>query len=131
MPEWFYRRQDASLVVDGQVEDSMDYQSDKAILIVPLLSGGGLRVKIIEGMALGKTIISTTVGARGIVYKDGENLLIADSKEAFAVQIGKCFGSKAFCREIGSGAAQLARREYDCTSTARRMVSYFEHLIKR
>ena len=48
-------------------------------MIVPLQAGGGLRIKIIEGMALGKTIISTTIGAQGIPYTDQENILIANT----------------------------------------------------
>ena len=68
IPRWFYRLTGSNVMVDGEVADSMQYQEYKDILVVPLFSGGGLRVKIIEAMALGKTVISTTKGAEGIPY---------------------------------------------------------------
>jgi len=125
MPGWFFKHQDKNLVVDGEVPDSVKYQEDKAVMIVPLLSGGGLRVKIIEGMALGKTIISTTIGAEGIPCTDQENILIADSKEDFAIQIKKCRDSREFCQKIGKNAQQFAKEYYDLRETAKRMMQFY------
>jgi len=128
MPEWFFKHQSKNLADDGEVIDSLKYQSDKAIMIVPLLSGGGIRVKIIEGMALGKTIISTSVGAEGIPYTDQENILIADTKEEFARQIGQCFQSKKFCLEVGKKAQILAQENYDLNNTASKMIRFYNKL---
>ncbi len=128
MPAWFYERQGKNLIVDGEVGDSLKYHVDKAILIVPLLSGGGLRAKIVEAMALGKTILSTTIGAEGIPYTDQENILIADSKEEFAIQIKKCMNSQEFCRKIGRNARKLALENYDCNHTASQMIQFYHGL---
>ena len=125
MADWFFKHQDRNLLVDGGVPDSVKYQEDKAVMIVPLLSGSGLRVKIIEGMALGKAIISTTIGAEGIPCTDQENILIADSKEDFAIQIKKCRDSKEFCRKIGKNAQQFAKEHYDFMETAKCMVHFY------
>lgn len=78
-----------NVVVTGEVENAYDFMNSKAVMIVPLFSGSGIRVKIIEGMALGKTIVSTSLGAEGIPCKDGQNILIADSPELFAEKIAK------------------------------------------
>jgi polysaccharide biosynthesis protein PslH len=125
MPAWFFKKNDKNLIVDGTVEDSLKYQEDKTVMIVPLLSGGGLRVKIIEGMALGKTIISTTIGAEGIPYTDQENILIADTKEDFAIQIKKCRESREFCQKIGTSAQKFAVENYDLKETGKRMIQFY------
>ena len=128
MPQWFLKKQDNSLIIDREVKESLIYHEDKAIMIVPVLSGSGLRAKIVEGMALGKTIISTTIGAEGIPYTDQENILIANTKEEFAIQIKKCRDSKEFCQKIGRNAQLLAIENYDCNKTAASMVEFYKRL---
>lgn len=130
MPEWFFHRQSKNLVADGEVTDSQLYHSNKSIMIVPILSGGGIRVKIIEAMALGKTIISTTIGAEGIPCTDQENILIADTKEDFSIQIKKCRDSKELCQTIGRNAQKLALENFDCNVTAANMVLFYERIFK-
>ncbi|MEI6576304.1 MAG: glycosyltransferase [Bacteroidota bacterium] len=125
MPQWFIKRQNKHLIVDRKVSESVDYHADKAIMIVPLLSGGGIRAKIIEGMALGKVIISTTIGAEGIPYTDQKNILIGNTKEELAIQISKCRESKEFCRMIGKNAQLLALEYYDCRNIAQQMIKFY------
>lgn len=122
----FKQWQNESLIVDGEVEDPIEYQSDKAVMIVPLLSGSGIRVKIIEGMAIGKTIISTSIGAEGIPYKNGVNILIADSKEEFLEKILQCANSQEFCRKTGKNASLLAMENFDINKTAGEMIRFFK-----
>ena len=128
MSPWFLKQQDKSLIVEGEVKESLLYHEDKAVMIVPLLSGSGLRAKIIEGMALGKTIISTTIGAEGIPYTDQENILIANTREEFAIQIKKCRDSKEFCKKIGENAKMLALENYDCIKTAASIIEFYQSL---
>ena len=128
MPQWFLKKQDNSLIIDREVKESLIYHEDKAIMIVPVLSGSGLRAKIVEGMALGKTIISTAIGAEGIPYTDQENILIANTKEEFAIQIKRCRDSKEFCQKIGRNAQLLAIENYDCNKTAASMVEFYKRL---
>ena len=130
MPGWFYKHQGPNLAVDSNVAESLVYHEDKAVMIVPLFSGSGLRVKIIEGMSLGKTIISTSIGAEGIPYKDQENILIANTREEFAVQIKKCRDSVEFCKNIGRNARRLAMEQYDCNSTAKSMMRFYNVLMQ-
>lgn len=129
MQEYFYQRKSENLIIEGEVVNPIVYQEDKAIMIVPLLSGSGIRAKIVEGIALGKTIIATTCGAQGIKYKDGENLLISDTPEEFAEQMIKCYRSLDYCKMIGSNARKLSNSKYHYISIAKEMADFYEKLI--
>lgn len=72
------------LEVTGYVDDPLPYLEDTAVFVVPLHSGGGMRVKIIDGWSWGLPIVSTTIGAEGIQYKDGTDICIADTAADFA-----------------------------------------------
>ena len=96
MPTWMRSLNLPNVEVLGEVEDAGVFLRSKAIMIVPLFSGGGIRVKIIEGMAAGKTIISTTIGAAGIRYTHRENILIADIQyKCLARFSGLCLTKRA------------------------------------
>jgi len=113
MPERIFNLAGNNLKIDGRIDDAKKYLFDKQIMIVPLLSGGGMRVKIIEGMAMGKTIISTSVGAEGIRYENGKDLLIADTPEAFFEAISKCLKNPEMAFAIGNHARKLAESFFE------------------
>ena len=129
MPQWFYQHQGKNLMIDGEVADAAKYQQDKDVLIVPLMSGSGIRVKIIEAMALGKTVISTSIGAEGIPYTSGKNILIAHSANEFLEQIKRCTRSEAFCKKIGREAQILARAHFDRDVLAQKMIRFYQGLV--
>ncbi len=74
MPEKYFGMQDAQLHVEGGVDSPVQFMQSKNIMVVPILSGSGIRIKIIEGMALGKAVVTTSLGAAGIDCRDGENI---------------------------------------------------------
>ena len=129
MQDYFYQIKSKNLIIEGEIKDPINYQKDKAIMIVPLLSGSGIRAKIIEGIALGKTIITSSIGAQGIRYKNGENLLIADTPEEFAEAMLSCYQSKELCRKIGRNARELSNNNYHYISIAKEMVNFYEEII--
>ena len=118
------------LHVYGRVDDARGFMRDKQLMVVPLLSGGGMRVKIIEGLALGKTVISTSVGAEGISCTDGVNIMIADTPEAFINCIKKCAEDPDLALKIGSNARNLAREKYDNVSVGRALTGFIQSKLK-
>ena len=112
----------------GEVADAKYFMSEKNMMIVPLLSGSGIRIKIIEGLALGKTIIATSIAAQGIEYINGENILIADTAEAFEQQIEKCLKDENYCKKIGHNARTLAMNKYDNAKIIQQLVSFYKEL---
>jgi polysaccharide biosynthesis protein PslH len=130
MPEKFMRRSSEKLIIESAVKKSEEFQQDKAIMIVPLKSGSGIRAKIVEGMAMGKTIISTTTGAQGINYTPGKNIIIADSAEEFAEKMAMCARSPELCRETGSQALLLAQKDHDHVKCADDMIRFYSKILR-
>ncbi len=124
MPEWLATLEIPNVVIAGEVQNAHEFMRQKAIMVVPLLSGGGMRVKIIEGMALGKAIISTTIGAEGIEYTTGENILIADTPEQFVEQIEKLLNDKNLYYKISLHSREHVLKQYDYKVVTKELVSF-------
>lgn len=126
MPDDLMRLQLDGVKVVGEVPDAMYFIGSKQINVVPLLSGSGIRVKIIEAMSAGKTVVSTTLGAAGIACTPGRDLLIADTPEQFVEQIRRCVEDADFCAEVGRNAFNLITEEYSTESLTKRMLNFYE-----
>ena len=98
----------------GYVADANPFWIHSGVLAVPLLSGGGVRVKILEAMAMGLPIVSTTVGCEGLEVKDGVHLLIADTPKDFARACASVLQDKELARKLAQNARQLMRHHHHC-----------------
>ncbi len=128
MPEWMLSLKLPNVVVLGEVEDSRNFLASQAIMIVPLFSGSGIRVKIIEGMAAGKTIISTSIGAEGISYTHRENILIADAPCEFFEMISICVTNNNVCVKIGNKARSLIETKYNTNFLIQKLIAFYQQL---
>jgi glycosyltransferase involved in cell wall biosynthesis len=113
MPEWLLKTQLNNVEVVGEVDDAQQFICSKSIAIVPLLSGSGIRIKIIEAMALGKAVVSTSIGAEGILVENDTDMLIANDPEAFANAIDTLANSQKMTSEIGTNARKRIEESYD------------------
>ena len=129
MPDWLLQLKMQNVVIEGEVPDSHQFINSKSIMIVPLNSGGGMRVKIIEGMAFGKTIISTSIGAEGIDYEDGKNIIIANTENEFEAAINKCLSDIKFSDSIGKNARILAETKYDNQIICNKLSEFYKFLV--
>lgn len=82
-PKELLAASEGNLVVHGEVDCAKDFLNDHQIMVVPLLSGSGMRAKIIEAMALGRIVVTTTLGLEGIPAKDQEEVFVADTPQDF------------------------------------------------
>ncbi len=130
MPDWMKDMGLDSVIVDGEVPDARQYIRDHEVMIVPLLSAGGMRVKIIEGMAMGKTVISTTIGAEGIDYEDGVHLLIANTPEEFRKVTHQLFSQPERISQIGRNARKLVEERYNYRVQGARLVNFYKSLSR-
>lgn len=126
MPKHLLEASTERLVVRGEVSDAASFMQQANIAIIPLFSGSGLRVKIVEAMAHGKTVITTELGGTGIPYTAGTDLLIADSAQAFADRIDMLIDRPEKVSQIGRAARQLAERHFDQLHISSEL-DYFYH----
>ena len=120
-----YLNSKAGIKYFGEVPDALEYMSGYAIMVVPLLSGSGMRVKIIEAMAAGKTIISTTIGAEGNEGKHNQHFLIANTVHDFAKHVLLAMNSKKRCNSIGNNARNLVLKKFDTFAVAKELKDFY------
>jgi len=129
MPKWLIDKRDKNVFNHGNVADAKDFMQKYDVMLVPILSAGGIRVKIIEGMALGKTIISTKIGAEGLSYVNNENILIANSPEDFGKISKTLFSKKDELIRIGENARRHVLENYDQSNISKKLISFFESFL--
>ena len=101
------------VTVTGYVPDLEPYFKNAAVLVIPVRAGGGMRVRILEGMAYGQAIVTTTVGLEGIEAESGKNVLVADTPNDFAEAVLKLLDNFDLRREIAKNGRDLVVSKYD------------------
>jgi len=129
VPPEIQSRAGDGIEVTGLVDDIRPYLERAAVVIVPLRIGGGTRFKILEAMAMGKAIVSTTVGAEGIDARDGSEILLADQPEAFAIQIGRLLEDAALRQRMGAAARLRVEGSYSWGSSVARLEEFYGKLV--
>ena len=122
MPAHLKRRQLPGVRWHGEVEDARAFINAHSLMVVPLFSGSGMRVKILEGMALGKVVLTTTMGLEGILAQNGQEVLVADSAKAFVQAIEFCLNHPRQMLEIGHKARTFALQHFDSKSMAKALL---------
>ncbi len=112
-PDSLHRYESPSVRILGEVPDSKAFLYEHEILIVPLFSGSGIRIKIIEGWAAGRAILSTTIGAESLLYHPGEHILIADDESTFLSALETLYTDTAFRQRIAQAGRHLVEATYD------------------
>lgn len=113
-----------SIVVEGEVEDAHKFINQHAITIVPLLSGSGMRVKILEGMALGRVVISTQIGMEGIDAHHKEDILVADSEDEFIQAIQWIMNNEEAAENLAIKAKAFIKTNFDREVNARKLMNF-------
>ncbi|OFX61446.1 MAG: hypothetical protein A2066_00505 [Bacteroidetes bacterium GWB2_41_8] len=130
-PEWLERRLNLDGVVYlGEINDAYDFINSKAIMVVPLFSGSGMRIKIIEGMALGKPIVTTDIGTEGIPTIDGNNIMIANDADKFVESINRLINDRELFDQIGKNAIGFIQEKFDNLSQAGALIEFYKNQIK-
>ena len=131
MPEWLQKLSVPRITVDGEVSDVWEYMQQFSIMVVPLFSGSGIRIKIVEAMAAGKAIITTAIGAEGINYENGQHLLIAKDPKSFVDAIVRLYNDKALRDSLGKNARILIAKEHDNNKLMLKLTAFYIELLKK
>lgn len=129
MPARFTEMGNDSLMVHGEVESAYEFMAQHEVMVVPLFSGSGLRIKIIEAMAMGKCIIATPLAASGIDIKDDIHILIADGVPEFIKCMETCKNNPDKVKIIAKKAQQFAIDNYDNRILANKVYQYYNNLL--
>lgn len=123
MPDNIKQMNIDGVIMIGEVEDATSFVKQHDISIVPLLSGSGMRAKIIEAMALGKVVVTTSMGLEGIEAKDNYDVCIADSPEEFISIIKHLMANPNERIQIGLNAQKTILKNYDSTSKGKQLLA--------
>lgn len=116
-----------SVMVTGTVPSVQDYLRDATVVVVPLRIGGGTRLKIYEAMAMGKALVSTSIGAEGLTFENGRDLLLADDASSFADAILLLLRDAQVRRRIEQAAVHLAA-QFDWSVVARQFADVLQRM---
>jgi len=117
-----------NVVVTGYVPDLAHLYERSDITVVPLRAGGGTRLKILESMALGRAVISTSLGCEGLNVAHGENIMIADTPSAFAESVIQLLTDTKLKKTIIHNARRLVETNYDWKTISGRLMKVYENL---
>lgn len=131
MPDSIKGYQSESIEVNDFVDDNIAFIGNGGIMIVPLFSGSGMRVKIVEGMAMQKAIVTTSIGAEGIEGVDGRDFLIGNTAEEFAFNIFKLLKDPLLQKSIGLNAKKFAQDHFDNMAIGKKLIDFFRSLEQK
>ncbi|MCK5160615.1 MAG: glycosyltransferase [Candidatus Aureabacteria bacterium] len=122
-------RQNSGVVVTGYVEDVRPYIAKSSVYIVPLRIGGGSRLKILEAMAMGKAIVSTSIGCEGLEVIDNKNILISDSPSEFAAKTITLQRNNKLRVQLESNARELVMHKYSWDIIGKDLNALYDRII--
>jgi sugar transferase (PEP-CTERM/EpsH1 system associated) len=122
----YQARYPQNIFIGGYVDDVRPYMQRASIFIAPMRCGSGTKVKVINAMAMGKAIVSSSVGAEGIKVESGKDLIIADAPQEFADQVLQLLQDPARLRQLGENARQVVERYYDWRVIYKKMDALYE-----
>lgn len=126
-----YAKREPSVVVTGYVEDVRPYVRKAAVYVVPLRVGGGTRLKVLDALAQGKAIVSTSVGCEGIGVTPGRNIFIEDEPAGFAARVNALFADAAARRTLGTAARELAVSSYSWSAIGADLQRTYEAIARK
>jgi glycosyltransferase involved in cell wall biosynthesis len=106
-------RHASGVIAPGYVGDVEPYWRRSRVFVAPLLAGGGMRVKILDAWAHGLPVVSTSIGAEGLTYRNGENIFIADTPEEVAGSLIKLLTGAGLAEQVGANARRWVEDRYD------------------
>lgn len=119
------------IVITGTVEDVRPYIDKAVIVVVPLRIGGGTRLKILEAMAMGRPVCSTTIGAEGLEIEPGRNILIADTEDEMLNTISVYFNDTKSAEQIAREGRHLVEQRYDWRPIGAKYASFLATLADK
>jgi glycosyltransferase involved in cell wall biosynthesis len=131
-PNWLRARLEAAGVTFlGRVPDAAAFLQSIPLLLAPILSGGGMRIKILDALAQARPVVSTTLGAAGIEVTHGRDILLADDADSFAAAVVRLLDMPSEAAAIGAAGRRLVASGYATDVLARGLIAFYEQLAQQ
>lgn len=132
MPDWIKKEsvRNPDVLVTENISDARDAYSSATIMITPIKGGGGTRIKILEAMAAGLPVVSTSVGIAGLNVTDGENVFIADTSKTMAQKAVKLLNDQKLLASIGKSGQQHVEKYFDWKSIVKMHEPIYRELVE-
>jgi len=112
----------------GEVPDAVDFVAEHAIALAPLRSGSGLKVKVLEAMALGRVVLGTSIALEGIPAQDGRHCLLTNTPEDFVRQVNRLMENPQLAVQLGQVARELIQAEFDYRDVAHKLMASIQSI---
>jgi polysaccharide biosynthesis protein PslH len=119
-----------NITVTGFVDDVRDYMAKAKVMVVPLLAGGGTRLKILEGLSYGVPTVSTSIGAEGIDVTHEQDILLADDAQRFADEVVRLLGDAELRRKLAQNGRRLVDQQYSWQAVGRSLRGYLSEAAR-
>jgi glycosyltransferase involved in cell wall biosynthesis len=129
-PPHVYGGSSGALEMLGYVDDVRVPLARYAVFVCPILSGSGVRVKLLEAFAAGIPVVSTRIGAEGLAVKDGECCALADDPAGFAERVLELFDSPQTAAEMAARARSEVEANWDMAAITRRLAESYRHMVE-
>lgn len=128
MPQKFKKMASDTITIIEKVNSSSAFYHQYDIMLVPLLSGSGLRIKLVEGLAYGKAIITTSIGAEGIPYENKKQMIIADTANEFSEAVIHLLQNPQLKDILQINARKLAEEKFDYKKVAKELIGFYKNI---
>ncbi|MFC2111916.1 glycosyltransferase family 4 protein [Bacteroidota bacterium] len=115
-----------NVILEGEVDNAIDFYRAHNVMIVPLLSGSGIRIKILEAMAMGKLVICSSIAATGLGIENGKHLFIAESVEEYIDTLASLIEHPGQMKKIGDLASQFVTENFDNLVLSKKLISFYK-----
>lgn len=132
-PAWLLElsRRDSRVHVPGFVDDVRPYFQKATVFVCPITDGGGTRLKILDALAMGMPVVTTTFAASGLALQDGQHLLMADTSEHFIENTLRLLSDKVLRQSLTHGATDVVTRKYSWETIGHSLLDAYEEAVKR
>ena len=117
-----------NVVVYDDILDAKKFYSQHKILVVPLRSGSGLRIKVLEGMSMGKAVVTTSIGVEGIAAEPGVEIKLANDPKTFAVEMIDLYTNPKVAKHMGRKAQEFAEKHFNQNEVSRELIQFYQSL---
>ncbi len=128
MPDELKKLEERNIINLGEVADAKKFMEKFPIMVAPIFSGGGLKIKIVEAMAMGKIVVCNTEASTGIPVTDKKNVLLANSSAAFIEVINCCFENLKEQNQIGKNARILIEEYFSCEKKGKELELFLKSI---